>query len=528
MTEDEPAPTEGLAIVPAPAAVQVTSEAPAFGDEIVVSTSLAGRAVSGVLWSAASRMGQQLVQFGTSVVLARLLVPRDFGLVAQVIVFTSFAWILVDFGFSAALIQREKLEERHVSSAFWLNVGVGLLLTAVAVGASPGVAAFYHEPRLRNLTMGLAFSFGLGSLGVVQGTLLERNLNFRRLASITIAATVVGGVAGITAALSGLGAWSIVIEGLVVTALRSAILWVASDWRPRQSVDMTAVRELWGFSANLAAFNSVNFWARNADNLLIGRFVSPASLGIYSRAYSVMMIPLNQVTSTITVAMYPALARLQSDRERLRDAYLRLVSIVAFVSFPLATGLFVAARPFVLTLYGDRWVGVIRVLQILCVPLLLQCVGSTVGLIYQTSGRTDWLFRWGCAASATVVVSFAIGIHWGITGVATGYAVASIVLFYFNFAIPGKLIGLRFGDVMRTVWGPFIIATVMAVVAWACGRLVTSASGGVAAQLSTEMIAGVLIYLGISYFSAQEAFMDIRRLLRPVAAEESPREGERG
>lgn len=511
---DNPSPAgEELPVVATTEPVQVTSEAPAFGDEVAVGTSLAGRAVSGVLWSAGSRLGQQLVQFGVSVVLARLLVPRDFGLVAEVIVFTSFAWVLVDFGFSAALIQREELEERHVSSAFWLNVAVGLALTAAAIGASPGVAAFYHEPRLRNLTIALAFSFALGSLGIVQGTLLERALNFRRLAVITITATVLAGAAGIAAAVSGLGAWSIVLEGLIATGLRSAILWGASSWRPRLKVDSKAVRELWGFSANLAAFNSVNFWARNADNLLIGRFVSPASLGVYSRAYSLMLIPLNQVTSTISVAMYPALARLQGDRERLREAYLRLVGMVAFVSFPLATGLFVAARPFVLTLFGERWIGVVRILQILCVPLLVQSVGSTVGLIYQTCGRTDWLFRWGVAATATVVVAFAIGVHWGIDGVATGYALASVALFYFNFAVPGRLIGLAFTDVVRTSWASFVVAAVMAGAAWGLARTASIAGAGVGAQLAIEVVAGAVVYLGISWLLSLPPLTDVRRML---------------
>jgi O-antigen/teichoic acid export membrane protein len=515
LTERPPTPTDdGLAVIPASESVQATSEAPAFGDELVVSKALTGRAVSGVLWSATSRLGQQLIQFGTSVVLARLLVPEAFGLVAEVLVFTNFAWVLVDFGFSAALIQRENLEERHITSAFWLNLAVGLFLTVATIAISPAVAAFYHQPRLGNLTIAMSGAFVLGSLGIVQGTLLERDLNFHRLALITNSATLVAGAAGIAAAFSGLGVWSIVLEALVAAGLRSALLWATSTWRPSWSLDTKAVRELWAFSANLAGFNAVNFWARNADNLLIGRFVAPASLGIYSRAYSLMMVPLNQVTSTVSVAMYPALARLQTDRERLRSTYLGLVGIVAFVSFPLATGLFVAARPFVLTLYGERWDGVIRVLQILCIPLLLQSVGSTVGLIYQTCGRTDWLFRWGLAASGVVVVSFALGVHWGIEGVATSYAIASITLFYFNFTIPGRLIGLGFGELLRPMRAPLAVAGIMAVIVWLTGRATSALGNG--ATLGIEVTVGVGVYIGVSSLCSLRALTELSTHLRRV------------
>jgi O-antigen/teichoic acid export membrane protein len=476
--------------------VPPSAEAPVVGDDLVTPSTLGRRAISGVFWSSVSRFAQQAVQFATAVVLARLLAPADFGLVAEVIVFTSFAWLLIDFGFSAALIQREKLEERHLSSAFWLNVGIGAVLTLVTVAISPAIAAFYHQPRLRDLTLALSGAFVLGSLGIVQGTVLERDLNFRRLAVITNGATLAGGVVGISAAVAGAGVWSIVAEALVGTGMRSLLLWVSSDWSPALLFDRQAVKDLWGFSANLAAFNSVNFWARNADNVLVGRFVAPAALGIYGRAYTLMMIPLNQVTSTISVAMYPVLARLQGNRELLRDTYLKLVEMIAIVAFPVATGLFVVAHPFVLTLYGQRWAGVVGVLQILCIPLLVQSVGSTVGLVYQTCGRTDWLLRWGVIASATTVAGFAIGIHWGIRGVAASYAIVSVPLFYFSLLPPGKLIGASPVDVLRAVRFPFAAAVAMAAVMWGAGRVVEGLGTG--GQLGVEIAVGVVVYSALT------------------------------
>jgi O-antigen/teichoic acid export membrane protein len=486
------------------------AEGPAPGT-LAVATTISRRAVSGVLWSGVSRLGQQTAQFAISVVLARLLVPEEFGLVAEALVFSSFALVILDFGFSAALIQREDLEERHLSSAFWLNLGVGAALTAALIGASPLIADFYNQPRLRGLAIGISATFLLGSLGLVQATLLERALNFRRLAAITNIATAVGGAAAITAAAAGLGAWSIVLQATVAIGARSLLLWLSSDWRPALSIDAAAVRDLWRFGANLAAFNAVNFWSRNADDLLIGRFATPSALGLYGRAYSVMLVGLNQVTSTVSVAMYPALARIQDDRDRLRLAYLRVVSVVALLAFPIAVGLFVAARPFVLTLFGERWTGAIRILQILCIPLLIQSVASTVGLIYQVSARTDWMFRWGVAASAVTVAAFAVGIHWGIVGVATSYAIVSVAMLYFNFSIPGRLVGVRPADVARVVRGPLAAAMIMGGCVWAAGY--GTAKLGAPAQLVIEVGVGVTVYALIAELLPLDAFREVRKLI---------------
>jgi PST family polysaccharide transporter len=289
-------------------------------------------------------------------------------------------------------------------------------------------------------------------------------------------------------------------------------LWASGSWRPNGSIDREAIRDLWKFSANLAAFNAVNFWSRNADNLLVGRFVNPCALGLYSRAYSLMLLPLNQITSTVSVAMYPVLARLQHDRVRVRSAYLRVVNLVALASLPMAAGLFVAAHPFVVVVFGQRWEGVAKVLQILCVTLLVQSVGSTVGLIYQVTGRTDWLFRWGLGASIITVASFAIGVHWGITGVAYSYAIVSVGMLYFNFAVPGKLIGLHPTEIARTVSGPLGASLVMALIAWLAGRALAGLGPG--AQLAIEFVVGAAVYAAIAHGLSLRAFVDLKGIAR--------------
>lgn len=471
------------------------------------------RTVTGVLWSSGARVGRQLINFSVTVVLARLLVPADFGLVAMIGVFTGFALLFVDFGLVAALVQRKTLTERHLSTAFWMNLASGLALATVVAALAPAVASFFHEPRLVELTLVLSLNFIAGSVAVVQNALLVRSMNFRRLGAIEITSTVVGGAAAIAAAVAGFGVWSLIVQLNASTGVRIMLLWAASDWRPRRFVDREAARELWGFSRNLAGSSAVSYWSRNADNLLIGRFVGASELGIYNRAYSLMLLPLDQISGVMARVMFSALSRIQDDRHRVKRAYLRSIAIIGLLSFPITTGLFVVAEPFVLTLYGTKWADVVPVLQILCVAGLMQPVATTVGWIYVSQGRTDWLFRWGLVASAAMVSAFAIGIKWGIEGVALAYAITIYALLFFTFAIPGRLIGMRVREVFAAVRGPLSAAFGMAGIVWIAGEMLP-AGWPSAATLFAQFGIGVLVYVALVHMFALESYLELKDLVR--------------
>jgi O-antigen/teichoic acid export membrane protein len=471
------------------------------------------RTVTGLLWSAGVNVGQQFLTFAVTAVLARLLVPADFGLVATVAVFTGFVSLFIDFGLGAALVQRTTLTERHRSSAFWMNLAVGLALTVLVAALAPALARFFDEPRLIDLTWVLSLNFIVASLGIVQSALLQRSMNFRRGAAIEIAAILVGGAVAIGMAVAGYGVWSLVAQLIATSAGRTTLLWATSEWRPHRIVDRDAMRELWRFSGNLAGFTAVNYWARSADNFLIGKFVGAAGLGIYSRAYNLMLLPITQISTVTARVMFPALSRIQQDTPRVKRAYLRAIGIIGLLGFPLTAGLFVVARPFVLTLYGAKWAGVVPVLQILCVAGLMQPVVVTVGWIYQSQGRTDWLMRWGLVTSVLIVSAFGIGIHWGVKGVAVAYAIINYALLYFAFTIPGKLIGMRFREVFLALRGPLFSALAMAALVWTAGR--TFPTGWrPAAVLFAQFGIGVCTYAVLIHVFAREHYRELKDLVR--------------
>jgi O-antigen/teichoic acid export membrane protein len=483
------------------------------GPAETTATDLKQRTVTGVLWSAGASVTQQALNFTVTVVLARLLVPADFGLVATIAIFTGFVSLFVDFGLSAALIQRPSLTERHRSSAFWLNLAVGILLAALVAAVAPAIARFFHEPSLVALTLVASINFAIGSMGIVQSALLQRSMEFRRLGAIGICSTVLGGAVAIVMAAAGFGAWSLIGQLVASTAARTLLLWVTSSWHPRPIVDRLAMRELWQYSSGIAGFNAVNYWARNADNLLIGKFVGSAGLGIYSRSYNLMLLPIQQISTVTSRVMFPALSRIQSDPDRVKRAYLRAVAIIALLSFPLLAGLFVVADPFVLALYGAKWADVIPVLQILCIAGLMQPVAATTGWLYQSQGRTDLLFRWGVVFSALLVGAFAIGIQWGAKGVATAYAVSTWLLLYPAFAIPGRLVRMRFREVAAALRGPLLAALAMAAVVWVVGEALP-AHWPPAAILLVELATGVAVYGGLVHLFVLGPYVELKGLAR--------------
>ena len=460
------------------------------------------RTLTGIAWTGGSRVLQQLIALATTVVLARLLVPADFGLVALVVVFTGFAAVLTDLGLGAALIQRPVIEERHLSSAFWLSVVVGAGIAVLIAAMAPFIAAFYGEPRLTWITVTLASVFLVTPLAVVQTSLMQRDMEFRRLAAIENAATVLGAGAGIATAAVGFGVWGLVLMTASTALVRTAAVWLFTEWRPRSGLSLTAVRDLWRFSANLVGFQAINYWVRNADNLIVGKFVGANALGVYGRAYNLMLQPVGHAGAVLSRVMFPALSTVQHDRDRVRRAYVRALALIGLVTFPATLGLLVAAEPLVLTLYGTTWSAVVPILQILCAAALLQSVSTTVGWVYQSQGRTDWMFRWGLIAGTVTIVSFAVGVHWGVHGVATAYLIRTIILVPLSFAIPGRLIGLGVLDVGRVIARALLAAGCMAATVWLVSRALP-------AGMPAWLLLTVEIAVGIASYAAFVA------LLRP-------------
>lgn len=482
------------------------------GGEKAVST-LRSKAVSGIKWSAVSQAGRQATQLVTTVILARLLSPADFGLVGMALVVTGFVNIFKDLGTSAAIIQQKELSEDLLPSIFWINIGFGLAATLVLFLLAPWISLYYQEPRVAVVLQVLAPGFFISGLGILHQALLERSLSFNTLARLEVISALAGAVIGIALAFLNAGVWSLVFQSLGTAFFITGLLWLSSPWRPRWTFHWKEVKAVSRFSLNLTGFSIFNYFARNADYLLIGRYLGAQELGYYTLAYRILLFPIQNITAVIGRVLYPVLSTFQDDNQRFSSAYLKVTASIALVSFPLMLGVMALARPFILTLFGQRWEPVILLVTILAPVGLVQSIGSTVGAIYQSKGRTDWMFRWGLVAGVLVMIAFVIGLRWGTTGVAVAYALATGLLFYPSFAVPFRLTELKFVQMVRLLTPPFFNSVFM-LVALLILRFSLPASLPNLLVLMLCAAGGVTTYIMSSWFTNQDQIKELWEITR--------------
>jgi O-antigen/teichoic acid export membrane protein len=461
-----------------------------------VSENLTGKAATGAGWSGAAMAARQLLSLGAVAILARKLGPGAYGLMAMASTVIVFLVNFRDLGTAAAIIQRPTVSQELLSTLFWTNLGLGMALSILVILGAGSAAAFFHEPQLTPVLRVLAGSFVFMSAGIVQNALLSRQMKFKLTSLADFVSTVAGYSVSLPMAIYGYGVWSLVFANLVSTLILTIMYWILSGWRPTITFRFSELREVAGFSLNLAGFVLVNYFARNADNMIVGRFLGKEPLGYYQLAYTLMMYPIQNVTSILSDVTLPAFSRIQDDNRRFADAYVRSCSLIALITFPLIAGLGVVVQPFALAVLSSKWAAVIPIFQILAPVGMFQSVQSTTGSIYVAKGRTDWMFRWGIVSTVLYVAAFLIGVRNGVAGVAGAYAIAYFLMLYPALAIPFRLIDLSVGDFMRRLWPQFLITGLMAAVCMGWLRLLI-ARGILNAwvQLASTVLLGGGVYL---------------------------------
>lgn len=460
--------------------------------------SLKNSASTGIKWSSATQVARVATQWVSVAVLARLLAPSDFGLVSIAMVVIGFVAVFKDLGTSAAVIQRKNLSESLLSSLFWVNAGFGLMATFAIILISPLVGTLYREPEITPLLMLLSLTFFFSGLGTIQQAILERKLEFNKIAKVEIFATVLGAIVGVVSALSGYGARSLVYQVIVTTLTTTVLLWIFCKWKPRVIFHFNEVKSVSSFSLNLTGFTIFNYYfARNADNLLIGYFIGAEALGYYNLAYRLMLFPLLNVTYVINRVVLPVYSQIQDDNTRFRNVFLKITGAVAFITFPMMIGMIALREPVINVIFGTKWSPVILLILILAPVGMVQSIMSTTGVIYIAKSRTDWMFRWGMVTGILTVISFITGLKWGIVGVAIAYSVVTAIIAYPSFAIPFKLIGLPVRGLAFVLWRPLFSGIVMLACVSALKVVIPSALPGWF-TLGALVAFGITIYLLVS------------------------------
>ncbi|MFC1660014.1 lipopolysaccharide biosynthesis protein [Gemmatimonadota bacterium] len=435
------------------------------GGESVAAGSITTRTVSAGQWQVASRGVQAVAQFGVGILLARLLPPEDFGVVALALVFTGFAKLVSNLGLGPAVIQHRNLTPRHIRLAFTLSVLFGLVMAGALFLSAPAIGAVARSDPLPGVLRVLALLFLAAGGEAVARALLRRALDFRHLFVIDITSYFAGyGLVAVSAAFSGLGFWSLVFGALAQAYISTALTLFFARAPMRPLLALAEARELLTFGASVSANGIVNYISRNGDKFLVGRMLGEASLGLYSRAFTLVMLPLNHVSGVLNAVLFPAFSEIQGDRSRIRSGFIMSVQLAALITGPIVAGMLVAAPHMIRGLYGDPWVGAALPLQILCLAAIPRAVPPIAGAVSHACDRvlTELVLQIGFAV--LVLVGVILGAPHGLAGVAIFVAVAILC-----FSVATSWLAL---SITGGTWGAFGLAQ-------APGFLVALLTGGV-------------------------------------------------
>ena len=472
--------------------------------------SIASGIRGGIAWKAASQIALQISRMLVALVLARMLAPHDWGLAAMVLVFSGFVVVFTDSALGPALIQRRQLLEADRSTVFWACAATGLLLMVSGFALAGPIASFYGEPEVKPLFAVLSIAFFINALGTTQAALFAREMQFRVLELRQIAATAVGAVAAVSVALGGFGPWAIVIQQLAEAATSTVLLWYFSPWRPSATFSIASLRRLGGFAGNVFGENVLYQAGRNLGSLLIGRFLGPASLGTYALATNVILVPFSRIAAPLQQVFFPAFSRMNGDRERMADVWIRATRLVGAISIPSLVGLVIVAPDFVSVVLGSRWSEVTPVVQILALVGIIQSLQTLNGEVLLALDRSGWLLRFTALWFAGSVVSFVIGLQWGVVGVAVCYAVATALIEPLRTYITSRALGISPLRVVGSLAG-VAQATVLMAVAVLAARIGLVAVGmPTGARLALLVVLGGAVYLACCLWRAPEVTTEIR------------------
>ncbi len=429
-------------------------EAEQFFSTEHLKTDLKGRSIRGGAVTIAAQGVRFIMQMGSTVVLARLLTPQDFGLIAMVAALTNFALQFKNLGLSTATIQKEDINHTQISTLFWINVALGLIIAATLVVLAPVVAWFYGEPRLMPVTIALAGTFVFSGLTVQHQALLRRHMRFFALGMVTIIAIAIGITATIVAAFYGAGYWSLVILEVVISVATAVGVWIAFPWRPGLPRRHAGVWEMLDFGKNVTAFNLINYFHRNLDKILLGRFYGSFVLGLYNKSYRLMMLPIQQLRHPINSVALPGLSRVQSEPEKFKKYYVKLVSILAFITMPLMVFLAVFSEDAIELVLGQQWLQAVGIFRILAIAAFIQPVFTTRGIVLLAMGQSKRYLKSGLILCTAFVLALVCGLPWGAKGVATCYAVSNYVMLIPMFLYCFRYAPVSLSDFVEGVWRP--------------------------------------------------------------------------
>ncbi len=472
-------------------------------------SSLKEKTVSGVTWTAIDQFSNQGIQFIIAILIARVLSPTDYGVIAIVMIFTNIVSVFVGSGFGTALIQRRDISREECSSVFFFNMGMSLLFYGGLYLCAPYIARFFAMPPLTPVLRVLGLIVITNAVSMIQVTLLNRDIDFKKQALVNLSSFAVSGAFGLYLAYTGYGVWALVGQTLSRSVAMAVIYWAATSWRPLMRCALRDLRGLWGYSSKLLASGLLDSIFSNLQPFLIGKFYTAADLGFYSqgRRFPALLAP--NITMVVQRVTFPALATIQDDTERLRAAYRKVIMVVMFVIFPVMLTLAVVAAPFVELILTAKWLPAVPYLQVICLAMMLYPLHAINLNICMVKGRTDLFLKLEIIKKVIGVALVAAAIPFGVFAIAASELVHSIVCLYFNLKYNGDLIGYSFTAQIKDIASTFTLALTAAALAGSISLLTISSLWFL---LPLQVLVAIGTYLLLCRFFKLSAYAEVRAI----------------
>lgn len=461
-----------------------------------MSDSLKSKTAKGLIWSCIERFSTQGIQFLIMIIMARLLAPKDYGLIGMVTIFLAVSQSLIDSGFSQALIRKQNRTDVDNSTVFYFNIVVSSTLYIILYTCAPLVAEFYNQTELTSVMRVICLGVIINSFAVVQRALFTIKIDFKTQAKASLTAAIFSGCLGIFLAYKNFGVWALVTQQLINLTTNMTLLWFFSRWRPKAVFSWQSFRELFSFGSKLLASGLIDTIYKNIYPLVIGKLFNASSLGHYTRAHQFSEFPSSNVTGIIQRVTYPVLCGIQDDMQRLEEIYRKILKLSAFVVFPLMIGLAAVAKPFVNIILGSQWEFCGQLLQILCFAMMWYPIHAINLNLLQVKGRSDLFLRLEIIKKILGISVLCITAPLGLVYMCYGQIFNSLVALVINTYYTGKLIKVGFLKQIRDLLPTIALSLTMFTAIWTMNRFLESNN----LQLIIGVIAGVIIYFLGSYF----------------------------
>jgi len=472
----------------------------------------------GGIWNSLSSVSLTGLNFIITAILARLLSPNAFGVMGMIQTTIALINMMNQFGLSPAIIQGENLNQRRLSSLFWFNMLVGITLTGVVFFSADLVALFFNQNSLAPLLRLISIVFTVVSFSFIQQSLLRKEMKFKELFNINIISTISYGIITIILAVNGFGVKSLVLGYISKNIVTTILIILFNRWVPSFRFDFKEIKDLLNFGVYVFGSSILNYFNRNLDYLLIGRFLGSEALGYYTLAYKMMLIPVQKIGGVISNTFLPAFSQIKHNQKSIKKYYLKVLQLISLLTFPMMGGLFIVAPEFILSVYGENWIPVIILIQIFSITGALQSLGTTVGTVQLSQGRSDISFKWNLFAVSNFAIVMIIGMNWGIIGVAVGVAIFSFYTFWISFYITGSLINMSLLDLVKYIKKSVLYTLFMMIIVYLTKTyLVTPNIEQMPIQLAINIITGIVAYAAIFLVvDGKEYFDQIKRLKNAV------------